>query len=103
MSIADENANLVLADIERAEREILALYKGHVSTPGPVGWREKDGCGSESRDCVKIAFVAAKGAQEALQPAIVGANGERRDDVPALQEIFEAKIVCGRIASGKRI
>jgi hypothetical protein len=39
MSIADENANLVLADIERSEREILALYEGHVSTPGPVGYQ----------------------------------------------------------------
>jgi hypothetical protein len=39
LSIADENANLVLADIERSEREILTLYKGHVSTPGPVGYQ----------------------------------------------------------------
>jgi hypothetical protein len=39
MSIADENANLVLADIERSEREILALYEGHVSIPGPVGYQ----------------------------------------------------------------
>lgn len=39
MSIEDDNANQVLADIERAEREILALYKGQVSTPGPVGYQ----------------------------------------------------------------
>ena len=39
MSIEDDNANLVLADIERSEREILALYKGQVSTPGSVGYQ----------------------------------------------------------------
>jgi len=39
MSIDDDNANLVLADIERSEREILNLYSGPVSTPGPVGYQ----------------------------------------------------------------
>jgi len=39
MSVEDDNANLVLADIERSEREILALYERQVSTPGPVGYQ----------------------------------------------------------------
>jgi hypothetical protein len=39
MSIEDDNANLVLADIERSEREILALYEGQVSTPSLVGYQ----------------------------------------------------------------
>ena len=34
MSIEDDNANLVLADIERSEREILALYEGCSSYEG---------------------------------------------------------------------
>jgi hypothetical protein len=36
MSKEDDSANLVLANIERSEREIFALYEKQVSTPGPV-------------------------------------------------------------------
>jgi hypothetical protein len=39
MSTEDDNANLVLADIKRSEREILALYEKQVYTPGPVGYQ----------------------------------------------------------------
>jgi hypothetical protein len=39
MSTTDDNANLVMANIERSEREILALYKGPVTTPGLVGYQ----------------------------------------------------------------
>ena len=37
MTDTDEAANGVLADIERAERETLALYQAHVS--GPIGYQ----------------------------------------------------------------
>lgn len=39
MSIDDDNANQVLANIERSEREIIDIYSGPVSTPGPVGYQ----------------------------------------------------------------
>jgi hypothetical protein len=37
MSIEDDNANLVLADIERSERELLTLYEKQIG--GPVGYQ----------------------------------------------------------------
>jgi len=39
MSKEDDNANLVLSDIEQSEREIFALYERQISTPGPVGYQ----------------------------------------------------------------
>jgi hypothetical protein len=39
MSAEDDEANLVLADIERSEEEILAVYREPVSTRGAVGYQ----------------------------------------------------------------
>src|SRR5271166_5275879 len=37
MSVEDDNANLILADIERSERELLTLYEKQIR--GPVGYQ----------------------------------------------------------------
>jgi hypothetical protein len=74
--ICDRNSIIALTTDNRRNGDVgkvgMTCWGGMFAAAG-----ERCGvCGSESRGCVKIAFVAVKGAQEALQPAIVGANGD---------------------------